>query len=727
MRRHGSRRPAAAAAATLVALCVASGVGLSATPASAQGSGPGGARLVFVSQTPWAGTGGQFALRFRVDRPAGPSNLEVAISIYPAVATRSEFTGTLQDKVFGQPVTSPAVFPLGALTAEPNGDMTATVPLNLGRRPSGVLPVRVALRERDDGTVLDRLNTHLVYLPTPEEGPKLGVSFLLPVHEPPGLQPDGARTLSDGDDLASLAQGIDAARALPVAFVPTPETVAALVASNDSRAGTVLNALREAVDERPLMAGTYVPTSLPALTTGGLDGEVAGQLARGAATLTEGLRSMPDQRTWVAQQPIDATTLDLLASRGVDRVVATETPGLTPIPDQLVTLTRPFELEGERATVRGAAADAGLAAHFDDGNQALRATQLLADLAVIYLDFPDERRGVVVVPPRDWRLNPAFVGTLVTGLSGNPLVEAISLDTFFSGVTPATSRGVPLVRRPAVGPDDNLVDSVDGLRSERSRLDSLGSVLGPTNALSGSLDERLLVAQSADLRSAQQRDLYLQGVQATIDAQLDAVDMPEGRSITLTSREGEIPVTFQNHTGHPLKVVVKLESDKLEFPGGTTRVLDLTRLNTTERFPVVARTSGTFPIRIVLESPDGKLTIGRARLTVRSTATSGLGVVISTGAVLFLALWWGRHTVKGRRARRLVEVPVLTPAHVPGTEPADVAVAQPAPPPPPPPPPRHRRPRHRHRHHEPPRRTPRPNHHHQLPHHHRRHRPRFRR
>ena len=240
------------------------------------------------------------------------------------------------------------------------------------------------------------------------------------------------------------------------------------------------------------------------------------------------------------------------------------------------------------------------------------------------------------------------------------------------------------MRRPAVGPDDNLIDRVAELRGERSRLDALGSVLGPTNALSGSLEQRVLVAQSADLRSAQQRDLYLQGVQATIDAQLDAVDMPEGRSITLTSREGEIPVTFQNHTGHPLKVVVKLQSDKLEFPGGTTRVLDLTRLNTTERFPVVARTSGTFPIRIVLESPDGKLTIGRARLTVRSTATSGLGVVISTGAVLFLALWWGRHTVKGRRARRLIEAPVLTPSRGPvaaDTPPA----AQPPPPPPPPP------------------------------------------
>ena len=186
-------------------------------------------------------------------------------------------------------------------------------------------------------------------------------------------------------------------------------------------------------------------------------------------------------------------------------------------------------------------------------------------------------------------------------------------------------------------------------------------MLGPTNALSGSLDERLLVAQSADLRSARQRDLYLQGVQATIDAQLDAVDMPEGRSITLTSREGEIPVTFQNHTGHPLKVVVKLQSDKLEFPGGPQGPgPDPVEHN--RALPRRGPDVGTFPIRIVLESPDGKLTIGRARLTVRSTATSGLGVFISTGAALFLALWWGRHTVKGRRARRLVEAPVLTPA-----------------------------------------------------------------
>jgi hypothetical protein len=69
---------------------------------------------------------------------------------------------------------------------------------------------------------------------------------------------------------------------------------------------------------------------------------------------------------------------------------------------------------------------------------------------------------------------------------------------------------------------------------------------------------------------------------------------------------------------------------------------------------VVARASGAFPIRITLESPDGNLVVGRARITVRSTAASGASLVVALGAATFLAVWWGRNAMKGRRARGLV-------------------------------------------------------------------------
>jgi hypothetical protein len=162
------------------------------------------------------------------------------------------------------------------------------------------------------------------------------------------------------------------------------------------------------------------------------------------------------------------------------------------------------------------------------------------------------------------------------------------------------------------------------------------------------------VAESSELRNARARQGYVSAVETGIADYLGAIEMPQGRSITLTARRGQIPVTFQNRSGTPAKVIVTVQSDKLEFPDGTTRPLELARRNTTERFAVVARTSGAFPLRITLQSPDGNLLIGRARLTVRSTAASRVSLTVSFGALVFLIVWWGRHIVRGRRARRLV-------------------------------------------------------------------------
>jgi hypothetical protein len=72
------------------------------------------------------------------------------------------------------------------------------------------------------------------------------------------------------------------------------------------------------------------------------------------------------------------------------------------------------------------------------------------------------------------------------------------------------------------------------------------------------------------------------------------------------------------------------------------------------RVRVRARTSGAFPLRVTLVSPQGGLELAGSRFTVRSTAASGVGIALSAGAGVFLLLWWARHLVRGRRARRLV-------------------------------------------------------------------------
>lgn len=654
MRRFG--------AALLLGVLVAAGAGA----AGAQPANRG--RMTFVGQTPWVATGGLFQIRVHVDRPTGASNLEFALTLFPAVATRSEFGETLADRMGDTALVALQPVALADLRPEANGDVVLSVPIrdpNLPRDPSRVLlpprdavyPVRVELRDRLAGTTVDKFVTHLLHTPEVHVTPKLGVSLVFPVHAPLALQPDGHRVLPDADALTAMTQGVDAVRATPFTLAPTPETVAAVADSNEPKAKALLSSLRSAAAERSILGSSYVPANLAALMGAGLDGEVANQLNRGATTLTDALSARLDPRTWLAEDALDPRVIDTLAGRGFDRMLTAE-PLLSPIPDQKLTLTRPFVLAGRSTRVQAVAADAGLAAHFDGAaNQALAAHHLIADLAVIYLDRPgdDERRGVAAVAPRDWRPTRAFTDVVTGGLALSPIIEPMSLDTLFASVpTAKDDAGANLVRRPAIPTPGTLAEVASDLADTRRNLDSLGSVLGSGNATSAVIEEQLLVAESSDLKTLRQRDAYVAGADRQIQAQLSAIEMPEGRSFTLTARTGEIPVTFKNNTGKPVRVVVKIESDKLDFPGGTEVDLELTRLNTTQRFPVVARASGAFPVRITLVSPDGHLEVGRARITVRSTAASGASLVVAMGAATFLAVWWGRNAMKGRRARGLV-------------------------------------------------------------------------
>ena len=128
--------------------------------------------------------------------------------------------------------------------------------------------------------------------------------------------------------------------------------------------------------------------------------------------------------------------------------------------------------------------------------------------------------------------------------------------------------------------------------------------------------------------------------------------LPGRHNVTLTSRRAHIPVTFQNASAEPIRVRVHLRSDKLSFPEGATHDVVLEPRNNTLQFVVEARTSGAFPMLIEVTSPDGALSLGTIRLTVRSTAVSGAALAVTVGAGVFLVGWWGNHIRRARKARR---------------------------------------------------------------------------
>ncbi|MDQ6840180.1 MAG: hypothetical protein M3137_18075, partial [Actinomycetota bacterium] len=488
----------------------ASGVAAAATQPAATSTDGG---LTLSYQTPWVGASGDFSLRLHVDRPSGRTDPEVAVTIYPAVATRSEFALTIGDKIASAPLLPVQTLPMSSLVPDAAGDVTVNLHLadrlSLGKE-DGVFPVRVALRERTSERVLQHFTTHLVYLPGQHTGAKLGMALVLPVHASAGLPPTGGRRLQGIDDLAALSSSLDATGSTPLTLAPTPETLATLAASADDKAVAALRGLQQRATTATVLAGTYVPTSLPALLAGGLGSEVTTQIVRGTDTVADTLRVRPDAHTWLAQGPLDDASIAMLGQRGIDRVVTSDTD-LKPDAVQKFTVTQPFVVSGGEHEVPAVVTDAGLSGYFDNRiAPALAANHLLADLTVIYLDQPGgDRRGVVAMAPPTWRVDRQVLEAAIAGLNQNPIVETISLDTLFTGVTPAKGdTGRTLIRRAAPVGTGGLADMAGDLRSARVRLDGLGSVLGPGTADHGNLDERLLLAESADLRTNRQRQAY---------------------------------------------------------------------------------------------------------------------------------------------------------------------------------------------------------------------------
>lgn len=654
-------------AASLVTslLCPAALPGTVAASAAATAAQRTGTVLRLASQTPWVGPGEEWALRLSVATPEAPADVELAVAVYRRVRNRSEFTRSLADGPRGNPITVIPPTPLSKLAADAAGAVVVRLPVQDPLQPpdpgrlqlgaEGVYPVRVELRETGGGGTLDGVVTHLLHTRPPQPGGfPLKVSVVLPVHGPPALRPDGGRSLTrtTSTSLGALARSLEAYPLVPLTLLPTPETLVALEASGRAEDKDTLAALARSAGGRQLAASTYVPLALPAFGASGLGGEAAIQLSRGSDVIERALGRRPDPRTWVAQDGLDERALLRLREQQVDRFLLPE-QRLLPV-DLPITLTQPFELD-----VRGVrrptavAADTGLAAHFAPASDpVLAAHRLLADLAVVYHDSPSRPRAVVVLPPRSWRPNQAFLDSLLGGLTTGPVLAGVTLDDVFTIPPATTAKGAPLVRRlgaPAAG----ATIAAGDVQEARSRLLSFASMLDPENTLDDRIEELLLVAQGSGLRSAR-RQAYLDGVEKRITEQTATVQVPSHRSVTLTARTGEIPVTVLSSTGYPLRVRLEVASDKLDFPKGAARDLDLSRRSTTERFSVRARTSGSFPLRVSLVSPDGGLVLGTSRFTVRSTAASGVGLVLSAGAFGFLLLWWGRHLARGRRNRRLV-------------------------------------------------------------------------
>jgi hypothetical protein len=165
------------------------------------------------------------------------------------------------------------------------------------------------------------------------------------------------------------------------------------------------------------------------------------------------------------------------------------------------------------------------------------------------------------------------------------------------------------------------------------------------------LDQLLLATEAANLSTAGQ-SAGVATFGRSLGAQLAQITFSTGRTITLTARTGSIPITIFSTAPYIVVGRLTVSSDKFQFPQGSSRQLTINHATTPVRIQVEARTSGDLPIEVQLDATGGSLVIAQGQLTVRSTATSVVGIVLTAAALVVLLAWWGRTWRAGRRKKR---------------------------------------------------------------------------
>jgi hypothetical protein len=224
------------------------------------------------------------------------------------------------------------------------------------------------------------------------------------------------------------------------------------------------------------------------------------------------------------------------------------------------------------------------------------------------------------------------------------------LPEFFATV-PAGGNEASTTRHLPSGGDEPQIDSTEAAAIVAARKQITGfdyAVTGHPPAES-QLDELLLASESSDLKQAGQK-AGIAAFQRHLAAELANVQIV-GNTVTLTARTASIPITIVSSADFQLTATLTLTSAKLEFPEGASRTVQIDHPTNSTRIEVRARTSGDLPLRYKLTSPRGLLVIAQGQLTVRSTATSIVGIVLTLAAAVVLLGWWARTWRRGRRQR----------------------------------------------------------------------------
>jgi uncharacterized protein DUF6049 len=520
------------------------------------------------------------------------------------------------------------------------------------RRDTGALPTVVRLID-EDRNELDAFTTSLLVLDD-EAIADLQVAFIGRVAAPVALRTD-QRIGLDTAALFRDAAVLESRPGLPVTIEVRPETLDALGRIGGDSLESLIGILRD----RPLMRTPWVEMDEEAWRAAGEAASVVAQYALGNDTIEAIVGVSP---TGVVRLDPDAgeATLGLLRTVGASAVIVDD--------DQLSAATRvrveglPFQLVDDNGVVITALSiDGALHTTLDNPDAELGGYQALAELAIAAMAGPIDRSSLLDVDVID----PVALDVLLAGIAARPELRTSDVTRILQ-LDLARTDNATLVRGRLVPTETPDVTTLAAeLRTATTSLDALAAMVEPELGPITPLRTQLLAAVSADLTIDEAR-AYPEAVFDAVLAGTTGLEIAPSERITLTDRRTDLPLTVINRQPLPINVELLLSAEKLRFPDGDRLMLTLRPGETDLTIPVETLASGDARVTATLISPGGLFELGSGSVDIRSTAISGLGLVISIVALLILGAWWVRTILRVRRNRATATVAAATSASTEG-------------------------------------------------------------
>jgi hypothetical protein len=665
---------------------------IAAMPVPANGQQEGVVRLVLLQQTPTATVDRPLQIRVGAlnESSTGYQNLQLTVAVYAAVGSRSAYDESLTTGAFS-PITAPGPKTLrGSLEAGENRSFPPVEVPMTGLSINALHPVTVELRADGGATPLAILRTSVVFV-GPEDPPEvpLNVSLSFVLDQPIRLRPDGVflddaleRSVAAGGRLATIVGALETVP-IPVTLVLSPLLLEELGAMSEGyrveeggdlrsvEAGEAGAAAAEHMLDQlgelarhpgtEVIALPYASPSIPSLVDAGLGSDLRIQMQRGAEVVSSMLGVDPS--TTVFRPPGSALSgpaldvLDVILNEdGVTEALLVDPEVLEPPIGLNLSPPAAALLRTAAGDIPTIAPDPTLEGRTEAVPQdpALEAMWTVGELAALYFEQPSIDRGAAIVfsedetPPADLlipllrSLRPEIGATWARPMSATRVyfAETSTEDPPLEVRTLQQSSRASSFSPEVTASIDRTDRGFAALQSVEARPDLVAQVR-----------RGILLSESRYLLDHEDLALsFLAAARRTVENEFAKIRPPDVDSeVTLTSRSGSIPLTIRNEADYSVHVRVVLRASGLDFTSGAKRVITLEPPGKQLVFPVLAQKTGSFQVGVQVETPDG-FPIASSTIQVRSTAYNRVALIITIGAALFLAAWWGRRFLPRRKS-----------------------------------------------------------------------------